>query len=227
MIELSSGERISPEEIEAHYRRSAFVKEICVLDGLFAVVVPDLDLLRAKRIVNAGDLMRFEMEGLAHGLPAHQRLLGYDIWFEPLPRTTANAIDRLVVGQRTRERQEIASGTRDAPISPADREWMAEPHRASVLAIIRARMRKDARLFPDANLEIDLGFDSVERVELLTELEQRVGAKVPQQAAAGIFTVRQLVEALGTDGVQKSRSESPLPSWAGLLQDLPPATDPV
>ena len=150
MIVLSSGESISPEEIEAHYRRSPFVKEICVMglanptgtraEGLFAVVVPDLDRLRAKRIVNAGDLMRFEMEGLAHGLPRHKRVLGYDIWFEPLPRTAADAIDRPEVEQRTRERQEIASGKRDAPISPADREWMAGPHSAGVLAIIRARM---------------------------------------------------------------------------------------
>ena len=238
MIVLSSGESISPEEIETHYRGSPFVKEICVMDGLFAVVVPDLDRLRARRIVNAGDLMRFEMEGLAHGLPAHKRVLGYDIWFEPLPRTPAAAIDRPVVEQRTRERQEIASGKRDAPISPADRAWMAGPQSARVLAIIRARMRKDARLFPDANLEIDLGFDSMERVELLTELQQRVGVIVPQQAAAEIFTVRQLVTALSAGGVESSRSEpaARLPtearsakvgSWAVLLKDLPPASDPV
>jgi long-chain acyl-CoA synthetase len=233
MIFLSSGERISPEEIEDHYRGSLFVKEICVMglanpaEGLFAVVVPDLERLRAKRIVNAGDLMRFEMEGLAHGLPPHKRVQGYDIWFEPLPRTPANAIDRSDVEQRTRERQEIASGNRDAPISAADREWMAGLHSASVLTIIRARMRKDARLFPDANLEIDLGFDSLERVELLTELEQRAGVKVSQQAAAEIFTVRQLATALGADGVETSRLESPVQSWATLLRDLPPASDPI
>ena len=227
MIELSSGESISPEEIERHYRQSPFVKEICVLEGLFAVVVPDLERLRAKRIVNAGDLMRFEMEGLAHGLPAHQRVLGYDIWFEPLPRTAADAIDRPEVEQRTRERHEIASGHRDVPISTADREWMAAPLPASVLAIIRSRMRKDARLFPDANLEIDLGFDSVERVELLTELEQRVGVKVPPQAAAEAFTVRQLVSALNAGGVETSPSPVRARPWALLLQDLPPASDPV
>ena len=237
MIVLSPGEGVSPEEIETHYCRSAFIKEICVMrvagpDGigagrLFAVVVPDLDRLRAKRIVNAGDLLRFEMEGLAAALPAHRRVAGYDIWFEPLPRTTADAIDRSAVEQRARERQEIASGNRDAPISPADLQWMAEPHSARVLAIIRARMRKGTRLFPGANLEIDLGFDSMERVELLTELEQRIGAKVAQPAAAGIFTVRQLVAALSADGIEGSRTESPARSWAVLLRDLPPATDPV
>jgi long-chain acyl-CoA synthetase len=227
MIVLSSGESISPEEIEIHYRRSPFVKEICVSEGLFAVVVPNMDLLRQRKIVNAGDLLRFEMDGLAHGLPPHKRVPLYDIWFEPLPRTPADAIDRPEVERRTRERHEIASGNRDAPISPADREWMEGRHPARVLAIIRARMRKDARLFPDANLEIDLGFDSMERVELLAELEQRAGVKVPQLAAAEIFTVRQLVTALGADGVEASRPESPGRWWAVLLKDLPPASDPV
>jgi long-chain acyl-CoA synthetase len=235
MIVLSSGERISPEEIETHYRRSLFIKEICVMrlassggidaERLFAVVVPDLDRLRAKHIVNAGDLIRFEMEGLTAQLPAHQRVFGYDIWFEPLPRDAAHTIERREVEQRTRERQEIASGNRDAPISPADRAWMAESHSAAVLAIIRPRLRKGARLFPDANLEIDLGFDSMERVEVLTELERQFGVTIPRETAAGIFTVRQLVAALPA-GKADARTLKEAP-WSLLLRDLPPENDPI
>jgi long-chain acyl-CoA synthetase len=114
MIVLASGKNIYPEEIESHYRKSPFVKEICVMglaepgrpssERLFGVVVPNMDLLREKKIVNAGDLIRFEMEGLAAGLPAHKRVLGYDIWFEPLPRTTTQKIKRHEVERRVRER---------------------------------------------------------------------------------------------------------------------------
>ena len=67
----------TPEEVEAQYRQSAFIKEICVVgttspdepnaERLFAVVVPDADLLRERRIVNAGDLLRFEIEGQSIG----------------------------------------------------------------------------------------------------------------------------------------------------------------
>ena len=66
IIVLANGKNLYPEEIEAHYRTSPFVKEICVtttggdggLDGdrLYAVVVPDMDVLRAKKIVNASAL---------------------------------------------------------------------------------------------------------------------------------------------------------------------------
>ena len=248
MIVLASGKNIYPEEIETHYRTSPFVKEICVMglaepgrptsERLFAVVVPNMELLRERKIVNAGDLMRFEMEGLAHGLPPHKRVLGYDIWFEPLPRTTTQKIKRHEVERRVRERQRLSSADAVTVVDPADRAWMDEPRTAEVLSVIEGRLRAGARLFPDANLELDLGFDSMERVELLTELEQRAGVKVPQQIAAEIFTVRQLVTALSADGIGAPRSESAAhlspearsakgESWAVLLKDLPPASDPV
>src|SRR4029079_17376563 len=51
VIVLSSGKNLYPEEIEAHYRQSPFIKEICVLglpragepsaERLHAVIVPD------------------------------------------------------------------------------------------------------------------------------------------------------------------------------------------
>ena len=236
MIVLASGKNIYPEEIEAHYRQSAFVKEICVMgladpgrptsERLYAVVVPDLDLLRAKKMVNAGDIIRFEMEGLAAGLPPHKRVLGYDIWFEPLPRTTTQKIKRHEVERRVRERQQRASRQADAPITGDDRAWMESPRSAAVLSAIRGRLKAGARLFPDANLELDLGLDSMERVELLTDLEQRAGVKVSQQAAQEIFTVRQLVNALSASGAN-AVAEPAAQSWAVLLKDLPPADDPM
>lgn len=239
MIVLSSGKNIFPEEIEAHYRQSAFVKEICVMglaeagrpssERLFGVVVPDMDVLREKKIVNAGDIIRFEMEGLAAGLPAHKRVLGYDIWFEPLPRTTTQKIKRHEVERRLRDRQRSASPEVTAAIDPADRAWLDEPHTAAVLAVLRPRLREGSRFFPDANLELDLGFDSMERVELLTELEQTFQTKVPQAVASEIFTVRQLVAALSNDGDRPAGvpAHESVQSWSTILRDLPPDSDPL
>ncbi|MCC7125802.1 MAG: AMP-binding protein, partial [Acidobacteria bacterium] len=75
VIILANGKNLYPEEIEAHYRQSPFVKELAVTtmasgtdkpagERLYAVVVPDMDLMRQKKIVNAGDVLRFEFEGL-------------------------------------------------------------------------------------------------------------------------------------------------------------------
>ena len=237
MIVLASGKNIYPEEIEAQYRKSPFVKEICVMgladpgrptsERLYAVVVPDMDLLRERKIVNAGDMIRFEMESQAVGLPAHKRVLGYDIWFEPLPRTTTQKIKRHEVEKRLREKQRTASSDAAAPLASADQEWMEQPHASAVIGVIKARAKDGSRLAPDANLELDLGLDSMERVELLTELEQKFSVKVPPAVAQQIFTVRQLSVALESAGPSEGAASPAAQSWSVLLGDLPPAGDPV
>jgi len=96
--------------------------------------------------------------------------------------------------------------------------------------VIQARLRREVRLRPDANLELDLALDSMERVELLTELERRFNVKVPPAATHEIFTVAQLVEAVrpGVANDPHGAVASPQDeSWSVLLRDLPPVTDPV
>jgi long-chain acyl-CoA synthetase len=167
------------------------------------------------------------MEGLAIGLPAHKRVLGYDIWFEPLPRTTTQKIKRHEIEKRVRERRRAESPGSEAVLEPADQAWMEEPRSAPVVAILKVRAKEGSRLFPDANLELDLGLDSMERVELLTELEQRFEIRVPAKIAQEILTVRQLVSALEASGGAAAATAQPIQSWAVILRELPPKSDPL
>jgi long-chain acyl-CoA synthetase len=233
LIVLSSGKNIYPEEIEAAYRKSAFVKEICVLglsrptepsaERLYAVVVPNQDLLRERKVANVGDLMRFEMEGAAVHLPHHKRVLGYEIWTDPLPRTTTGKIRRFEVERRVRD----ATAKREAPggpeLSGPDQAWMARPEVAPILEVIRKAARPGTSLLPDANLEMDLGLDSMERVELLTALEQRFAADIPEEQLQRLYTVRELSDAIlehsKGDGAEGSAA------WDALL--APSAIDPT
>lgn len=236
MIVLASGKNIYPEEIEAHYRKSTAIKEICVMgvtrpdepttERLHAVVVLDQDVLKARRIANAGDLLRFEMEGLGAGLPAHKRVLGYDVWFEPLPRTTTGKLRRFEIQRRLKAFAAARQAEVSAPLNAADQEWLDDAHVSAAMALVARRVKDGAVVRPDANLELDLGLDSMERVELLTELEQRFARRVPEGTAHEIFTVRRLVEAVrpdGSGGAEATVDEA----WSTLLRDLPPRTDPV
>ena len=69
----------------------------------------------------------------------------------------------------------------------------------------------------------------MERVELVTELERRFGTTVPQQTAAEIYTVRQLVDALRRDhhtsAVEPHATVDHVAPWAAILRDLPARTD--
>ena len=185
VIVLSSGKNIYPEEIEAHYERSPFIKELCVVglsrpgepaaERLHALVRPDLDVLRERRVVNMRELLRFEIEGLSVELPGHKRVLGYDITLDELPRTTTRKLKRFEVERELRARQERAAQEADRP-SGEDAAWAAQPDVARVLAVVREVVKPGVALYPDAHLELDLGLDSMERVELLMHVSQALGA---------------------------------------------------
>jgi len=206
VIVLSSGKNIYPEEIEAHYQQSPYIKELCVMglarpgepaaERLHAVVVPNLDLLRERKILNAREILRYEIEGLSIHLPSHKRILGYEIWTEELPRTTTRKLKRFLIEKKVRERAAAAGEeSAEAPPGDADLAWMNQPEVARALAVVRAATKNAAAVRPDANIELDLGLDSMERVELLTHLESLFGTKISEEAAHGIYTVRELVEA--------------------------------
>ena len=115
-----------PEEIEAHYLQAPYVKEICVMEvearpgdptseRLHAVIVPNFELLRERKIVNSKEAIRFEIEALSHKIASTKRLGSYDIWQEDLPRTTTRKLKRFQIEKKVRE-QRRKRGNGDADI---------------------------------------------------------------------------------------------------------------
>ena len=111
IIVLSSGKNIYPDELEAQYMRSPFIKEICVMglvnrpgepfsERLHAVIVPNFDVLRERKIVNTREVIRFDVENLSMELPITKRILSFDLWSDPLPRTTTRKLKRFEIQRR-------------------------------------------------------------------------------------------------------------------------------
>ena len=232
IIVLGSGKNLYPEEIESHYLQSAFIKELCVLgltrpgepaaERLHAVIVPDDRVLKERGIVNVRELVRFELETLSVQLPAYKRILSYDVSFEPLPRTTTGKIKRHEVERRVRAGAEAATSDTRPTLSADERAWLTAPDRAGMVEAIAARLGRSPVL-PQDNLELDLGLDSMERVELLSALEQRAGVRVTAESRAQIFTVRQLVDAVQAASAPANAvpTEEGDEGWASLLSHQP------
>ena len=202
IIVLGNGKNIYPEEIEAYYRGSPVIKELCVLgiesadahasERLHAVVVPDRDVLRERRVVNTQELVRFELEGISVKVPPHKRVLTFDVSMEPLPRTTTGKLKRREIHRLARE---LAQRKASAAAAPApDDEAAVEPHVAMLLDAVRTHVTA-VPVHAGSNFELDLGLDSMERVELLASLEHRFGVRVSEEVAQSAFTVRDLAEA--------------------------------
>ncbi len=236
VIVLSSGKNVYPEEIEAHYLKSPWIREICVMglesrpgepraERLHAVVVPNFELLRERRIVNTREVLRYDIEGLSTRLPSTKRILSYEIWQEELPRTTTRKLKRFAIEKRVHERQAAETVSADditaRPLTDEDREWLSQPEVARSIETIRSvsKMRRD-HVHPRDNLELDLGLDSMERVELLASLEQELGARVPDSLASSVYTVRELVDAVRQSAGGTAPAEQRF-AWEAILTANP------
>ncbi len=236
IIVTSSGKNIYPEEIEAHYLTSPYIKEICVMgisrpdepaaERLHAVVVPDFDVMRERKVVNANEWIRYDVENLSVRLPSQKRVLSYEVWNEELPRTTTRKLRRFEIERRVRERAAqqaavVAAVAEAKPLTEEDIAWSADPVVSRALEVIAEAAKHKQNVRPDANIELDLGLDSMERVELLTHLEQIFGTEVPDEVAQRIYTVRELIEAVRPQGQAAARLGAVGDVWAKLLADTP------
>jgi len=235
VIVLSSGKNIYPEEIEAHYSKSPFIKEICVLgmvnrpgepfsERLHAVVVPDFDILRQRKIVNAKEVIRFDIESLSQQLPSTKRILSYEIWQSELPRTSTRKLKLFEIEKRANENQGRRGNevglTSERPLSSEDQNWLDKPEVVRALGVIRdAAKDGPAGLRPHHNLELDLGFDSMQRVELLVALEQALGGSVEEWRLAEIYTVRDLVDAVRQSAATGATTHKPGAAWESILAE--------
>ncbi len=247
VIILANGKNVYPEEIEAHYLHSPFIKEICVtgMEGtagsekLYAVIVPNFEVLRQRKVVNTKEVIRFDIEGLSAKFPSTKRINGYEIWQEDLPRTTTRKLKRFEIEKRVRsETEKRRTGMSDPneltatkPLTPEDASWLEQDHVQHALKVIREfSPNPPENIRPTDNLELDLGLDSMRRVELLVAVEHELGGDVPESELSGIYTVRELLDvvlASAASGEKAGEGARPTPTfagWSAVLREDP--TDP-
>src|SRR5271168_1970324 len=246
VIVLANGKNVYPEEIEEHYLHAPYVKEICVMalearpgdptsERLHAVIVPDFELLRERKIVNSKEVIRTEIEALSHKIASTKRLGSYDIWQDDLPRTTTRKLKRFQIEKKVRELKQSGEGGdaevgTEKPLTDEERAWLEREDVTRALVIIRENSRKSSRnrldaIRPTHNLELDLGLDSMQRIELLTALEQQLGGDVPEAQLGEIYSARDLVDAiLASAGRGEGQARAAVAAWSTILNE--PVTDP-
>jgi len=247
IIVLANGKNVYPEEIEVHYLQAQYVKEICVMalevrpgdptsERLHAVVVPNFELLRERKIVNSKEAIRFAIEALSHKIASTKRLGSYDIWQEDLPRTTTRKLKRFQIEKKVREMKQNGGGDSDVgadkerPLTGDEQLWLQREDVKRALAIIRESSRESSpnrldAIHPSSNLELDLGLDSMQRIELLTALEQQLGSEVSESQLAEIYSVRDLVDTvLGSANRGEGQARAAAPTWSTILSEA--VTDP-
>ena len=196
LIVLGGGKNVMPEEVEAAYGAHPAIKEVAVLEragALVAVVLPDLPAIRAGGNTRVEDVVRIALTAAARDLPSYQRLAGYVLAREPLPRTRLGKIQRFRLAPLYEELLAGRAPEASAPMSEEDGALVAAPGAREVWAILAGRY-PGKRLSPDASPALDLGIDSLEWVSLALEIEQRTGLRLTEHEMAEMATVRDLLQ---------------------------------
>ncbi|MGE3273458.1 MAG: AMP-binding protein [Chloroflexota bacterium] len=208
MIVLSDGRNVFPEDVEPVLRADPTVKDCAVVGKprgngveVHAVVIPAEP---ADAEASAEAAVR-----RANGqLGPHQQIGGWSVWPEPeFPRTPSLKIKRGEILAALTERHAPAQ---DAPAAAsADGGDTLEARVARLLA--RTTGRPADRIRPESDLHLDLGLDSLGRVELAVLLEEELGRSLSDEQVAELRTVGDLLQAL--DKPASTTPPAPLPAW--------------
>ena len=206
IIVLSSGKNIYPEELEEYYSRSPYIKEICIMaqqeekfgrltDALHAIVVPNLEYFKQRNETDIRGKIRWELENLAKPLPSYKHIMGFTVTKEDLPRTALRKIKRYQVREKYSSTVPLKPDIiKEAVFSEEDLEILKKDIAGKLINYISGELNKPVYL--DSHLEIDLGIDSLSRIELGLGLENFLKIKIPDDVFYSASTIKELIKSV-------------------------------
>ena len=207
----STGKNIYPVELEELYRHSPDISEMCVVgidlpdsfgEEVHTVIVPNFPEHDNRTEVQ--DSIQKHLQTCARSLPTHQNLQKVHFWEEDLPKTPDGEIDRsrvkaLLCKQFAVDTVEPVVSAEETSSREAVGEWEPGSRKAEVAdELARLSRVPPNRIRTDSTLDTDLGLDSMTRVELLLLLEAKLGKQVPDEVAARVRTVADVMDVVVT-----------------------------
>jgi long-chain acyl-CoA synthetase len=199
VIVTAEGMNIYPEDLEAALRRQPEVRD-CVVVGLErgGNAEPCAALILAGEVRDAEAAVRRANQSLA----GYQQIRRWLIWpDDDFPRGSTHKPKLRLIAEEVQARL----GGRGEGVREAAQGTLAE-------LIERATGRAGRKLSPGDNLEKDLNFSSLDRVELLSAIEDRYQIDLNESKFAAATTVGELEEMLRQPPAK--RSDYSYPHWA-------------
>ncbi len=208
VIVMASGKNVYPDEVEKHYQKTPYVAEMCVMaedskDGkiekLRAIVVPNYRLFREQNIANCTHYIKCEFEELSLKIPTYMRITDFKIISEELPRTRLGKLKRAEIKKRGLFDRTSDDAVKKPELTPEELTLMAEPIAEKLVERVK-KLTGKTEAAPRDNLELDLGIDSLTRLELLVILESEFGVKVKETEASSLIHLKDLLEKVVKEG---------------------------
>ncbi len=217
LIVTGAGKNVYPDEVEARYADLPYTKELCVFgvpsedgmgDTVHAVIVveegaaPGLDRSSIEREI------RLAASTIGENLPTHQRIATLHFWDHELPKTSTLKAKRALVRDLVRSESDVkqyreregSNSNSDEATKPRSHEGETERHPA--LADVRRILAKQSKrpahsIHPAMHLLLDLGIDSIGKIDVIGAVEGQFGMRIDDAAAAKIARVSDLLHLIG------------------------------
>ncbi len=236
LIILASGKNISPEEVENHYLKGRYIKELCVLasgndkkEKLTAVIVPNFEYFKKTGEINVYETIKLEIEIFSKNYPLYKSIMGFIITKDDLPRTNLGKLKRHEIRKKY-----LSALTSAAPPLPQeeldlkDINLLDSPIYKAISHIINEEKQLSKPIHLNDHLGIDLDFDSLSRVELISALEKQFNIKITETSVAKIATIKEMIFAVEqaiteqkTSGEKIITSAPPKNLWQDILNNNP------
>lgn len=223
MIVLSNGKNINPADIENEIMKGTdLIKEIAVMEynnHLMAVVYPDFDLIKHRNITNIKESLKWEIiDKYNVTAPKYRKILEVKIVKNELPKTKLGKVRRFMLNDFLKG-EVVEEGAEGTVVNQQPKKEIEIPEELKEIYItLKENIERnyDAQVTPDAHLELDLGLDSLDIVEILSFVENSYGVKIKEEEFTNIKNVLTLAEFIKNHGGTFSNVEI---DWKSILNE--------
>jgi long-chain acyl-CoA synthetase len=185
MIVLSNGKNINPLEIEMKLiANSDLIKEVAVIENnniLTAIIYPDFQSISENGVSNIKETLKWgAVDKYNINSPSYKKILAIKIIKHELPKTKLGKIRRFMLRELLTENDINKKKAKD----PSYREY----------EVIKKYLEtmKGITISPDFHIELDLGLDSLDTVELFAYIESTFGLVCDEEVISKNPTVERL-----------------------------------
>jgi long-chain acyl-CoA synthetase len=209
IIILSNGKNINPEEIETKLAKmSDVISEVGVFeksDMLYALFYCDELKVKQLGIENVEEYLKWNViDKYNQEVTPYKKVMKFSVVREPLPRTRLGKLKRFLLPQLAIKDQ-------------SKQEKIPEPvFQEYILIRDFIQQQKEITVHPTDHLEIDLGLDSLDKVNLQVFLEQTFGVKMNEQEIMSFPNVLKLAESIQE---RKTKLAVEAIDWGKILRE--------
>ncbi|MGL5368459.1 MAG: 1-acyl-sn-glycerol-3-phosphate acyltransferase, partial [Cetobacterium somerae] len=226
MIVLSNGKNINPSDIEAEImKETKLIQEVAVTEDekhLIAIVYPDFKVLEEKKIANAKEAIKWEViDKYNVTAPKYKKILDIVIVKEELPKTKLGKLRRFMLKDLLKG-SNLIKGTPDEIVSEKEVEKRVSTSKEintqefKAISKFIGTLHDEIEIIPESHLEIDLGLDSLDIVEIITFIQNTFGVDISEEDFSRIKTVEALCQYVREKGGNFEEKEI---NWKKIFEE--------